>query len=697
VSISSNLTLEVENKWLSLPTASLDHQSTLSICDSENKILPTSVCDASPLVSFSDISTDEINIKHTDCIPPLPSDTRANDAFWEGIQADEGLRVGFSPQRKRNGEPPVTLSTLLSMHTLNCESDVRKAAMGHSPLVICVIVPQPRKLFYWAKDHTLTLGNVSGRWPNLPRGAPPDDVRLRAVSGEANEPIGASCQLVTPRGGLAVPGWHSNSTIEIPSLRWGTQLAENGVDRIPFWGDAAAGWADGTFRAPPNALRTLSIPSPTHATVYACTIGGVAIGALGRVALHDDSGVVNVTVRIEHTAFSWNAQARSRWPADNTFDEFAGAPDALLACYVPRVASPLRLKFGSLKIADASAALCMQPHLSNSTVAARRALCERADAPGAWVAASEPGAIGPSRDGRWWRAHDCVFHTPRLVPRCLASKWSGVAFFGDSHIRRAWKDLIGLTPPHKPVVRTNVSTASAWCAGREDSRPCICEDGNEGGSFDESIGVFGGGDTASPRIAWAWGGTALVGPSWRDELATALGRLRSLNDGRLPPLIVFDLVHWDAAFSTYFRFSREIDAFAAALAAATVISGSDLSMTNFSQPSPGEPNWAKAAAEAAKDSGQSVLVYRTPTFFAGEDTGNLRKFTSLRMELFHVRALKALRSALGKRLLVWDVFAMGAARAPAVSVNISASCWSGHEPSEDVGIENQVLLNALCN
>jgi hypothetical protein len=157
-------------------------------------------------------------------------------------------------------------------------------------------------------------------------------------------------------------------------------------------------------------------------------------------------------------------------------------------------------------------------------------------------------------------------------------------------------------------------------------------------------------------MSWSWGGGALVGPEWRDDLAGAMRAARDARGGALPPLLVFDLVHWDAAFSTYFRFAREVEALAAALAAEAGVPTPPLApnatvaaAATPSAPMPGAHGWAAAEANArtsAESLGASppppLLVYRTPSFFAGQDTGNLRKFTSLRLELFHEKALATL-------------------------------------------------------
>jgi hypothetical protein len=392
-----------------------------------------------------------------ECAPPQPLDAEAYAAYWAGLRADEGVRVGFAPRRDGGSVGERALSTMLPALRLSAR-DIRAAMRARAPVAtVCVIVPQPRELYVWAADHALLLEGVDGRWPQAPSGAPPDDVRVRVAGGLADEALLPSgsvrCALRAPRVGVRVPGWASDARTAVRARRWPLIDVPDG-SAIPGWGDAAELFALADARAAnESAPLFVTVPASTHATVYACELAGAAVlDALARAkrAAIQHGGGVDIFVRVEHTAFSWHSQARSRWPDTDGFDEFGGAPKAFLAMHDPRIAPPLHLLLDTLAAGAVEEAAGRSSGTKSSKI---RGLCERADAPGTWVPSPEEGALGPSHDGRWWRANDCIFAAPRLTPHCLAAHWGtgGAAFFGDSHVRRAWKDLRGLAPPHAPV------------------------------------------------------------------------------------------------------------------------------------------------------------------------------------------------------------------------------------------------------
>ena len=249
-------------------------------------------------------------------------------------------------------------------------------------------------------------------------------------------------------------------------------------------------------------------------------------------------------------------------------------------------------------------------------------------------------------------------------------------------MRRVFKDLVGRSskildlrgPPPAPA-------DSWWCAGREEDFDCVCADAAHGPTDIDNnplTGLYAQGDTwwadggagdLSPvraRAAFEWS-VGFMFPDWREDLRAAAARAGPLD------AVVFDLVHWDASFSTLARFEHELLDASAALAAA------------FPPP--------------------TRLVYRTPSYFAGDDAGAYndknkgRRWNSrAKIERMHELALAALRAGpLRDRLLVWDVYAIGAARPHATTVGQIAACPNGHERSEDVALANQVLLNLLCD
>ena len=589
------------------------------------------------------------------CSPPPLADAAAVAAFFAALSPTSSGLVAFGGDAISLGGLPRT-------------AVVDAAPAAAAPLLVCVAVPQPRALYIWQHDHRLVLSpQVTGRWPRT-HGLP-DDIRFRVFGGDRDEPLAAPCTLLTPPEGARVPSWPEAANATRLSVRWRNDAVYPDGSLGPFWGAAAEGFL------PPNESDTVTVPAPTHATVYECVLGDAALAALARVSVASGGtrGATRIAVvaSVEHASFSWHAQARSKHGDDAQFDETGGYPDALLAHYAPAALPELTIDMRGVAAAAARAAVAARPP------------CERADAPGAWVPTAEPGALGPAADGRFWRAHDCAF-TTGLTPRCLLPRFRSARFFGDSHVRRAWKDMRGRAAP---LARLGAN-ASTWCIDARAERRCVCEDGHEGGAFEEGDGrnAFGG-SGGEPRVAWAWGGGGFVERDWRGALEALLAN----DEDPRPPIVVFDSVHWDAAFSTFFRFKRELEAFIAMLA--NFFSMPDNS--TLASGAAGDAGWVAARTAAAPS--HPLLVYRTPTYYLGADTGNLRKYTAARVELFHTHALKQLRARFGGHLLVWDAFAVGAARPIATALKISDTCWSAHEPSEDTGILNDVLLNALCN
>ena len=165
--------------------------------------------------------------------------------------------------------------------------------------------------------------------------------------------------------------------------------------------------------------------------------------------------------------------------------------------------------------------------------------------------------------------------------------------------------------------------------------------------------------TAQTQLFW-W--TGFLFPHWRDDLLAA--------GAHRPDLVVFTLGHWDAAYNTLTRFEAEVPHLSAALAEA------------FPPP--------------------ALLVFRTPSFFAGDDTwaekNQGRRWYS-HAKVARMRALlldELLGGALRGRLLVWDVFAVGAGRPLNETKQQSATCRAGHERSEFAALQNLLLVNMLC-
>jgi hypothetical protein len=137
-----------------------------------------------------------------------------------------------------------------------------------------------------------------------------------------------------------------------------------------------------------------------------------------------------------------------------------------------------------------------------------------------------------------------------------------------------------------------------------------------------------------------------------------------------PGLVVFTLGHWDTAYSVLARFEEEIRHLSTTLAEA------------FPPP--------------------TLLVFRTPSFFAGDDTwaeknqgrrwyshGKISRMRELLLD-------ELLGGQLHGRLVVWDVFAVGAGRPVNETKLQSGTCRAGHERSELTQLQNTLLFNMIC-
>ena len=389
---------------------------------------------------------------------------------------------------------------------------------------------------------------------------------------------------------------------------------------------------------------------------------------------------VAITARVEHVAWTWHTFQNASCNGDCT-----PAHPPANTVYSPTVLPPLTLEL-SAPPPPGQAAGSLPP--------CRGAL---AAAGGGWRAhGSAAGALGPSRHGLWWHGNGCALAplSAGAAAQCLNARLNGTfLLLGDSNIRRAWKSLAGLSPSHgaRAVLgaldaAAAASPHSAWCGwGRSGgsgndrgSRVCICEDASEQGAFSARHG--------SEPTAAAYFGAATAVFDWLPGLTepatwrAALARWAPGWSGKRPFLletsgvsaVVFDLIHWDYTFLDLFEntngqsaFGVELPAFAARLAA------------TFPPP--------------------TRIIYRTPTF-ATREPNNWHPFKSLgRMTLFHEHTLAVLREALGARLEVWDVWGMTRARPLNHTLLQMDDCKPGHDSSEEVDAQVQLLLNGLCN
>ena len=431
-----------------------------------------------------------------------------------------------------------------------------------------------------------------------------------------------------------------------------------------------------------HEARTAEVPGPRlqlvsapvgRTTTYAAHVSGAVLAALiadVTSAGGDGAASVRLTirVRVSRRAYSWDCDPK--------------------VCLPPEVGTP------SYE-ARASFELLPDSHPPRSALP----LCDlqNSNAPGRWVQTdvdgrAPPGALGAGRALKWaWEPRTCSLRpfTPADVRSCFERRgWTSVLMLGDSNIRRDWKVFAGLADSRvsPDALGALAPGNSAWCVDRRADANCVCEDNAEQGTF-----------TADTKFQeWTKAcGYARIGNTWllrdwftgfvpeiTDSGEAILGwvEIASRYDASIaeptsmgmpvpvrPPygVVIFDLVHWDVAFGALEGFEEKAVRFGALLADA--------------HPAP------------------TLIVYRTPNFFAGSPTEGRPMKSITRMRAFHEAALRALRSALGSRLIVWDVHAMTEALPLDASTAMNARCDTGHYPSEVLDVTVGVLLNAMCN
>jgi len=549
---------------------------------------------------------------------------------------------------------------------------------------VCVLllIQQPASVAVWEhRELDLPFVVPDDRFDEVPRagtapasdypaaaGAPPDDFLLRVrARGGAEVDAGARLALLTPPGGA--PG--------------------GGGGARPWPAAAAPLPAGAAWHAPPRF------------TAYAGAVAGAAFERARAAAGGGGGGgplAGALAAHVERAAWTWNAgpsrtlhadRTRDPFPGEGDFDDLRGFERARAPRFAPADVEPLNFTLVG--------APPPPPPLPPPAARAGAPACATADR-GVWARAPSPGALARAPGGPWWRpdACDARAFSPAAVARCLA-RTPRALFLGDSHMRRHFKDLVGRSSKIADLrgALPPAPGASWWCVGREAEVDCACADATHrptdidnnpltafykehdtwwarGGEI--ALGPAAGA-APSPVLARAdlrwWVG--FLFPDWAEDLARTAAEAAAAAGA--PDLVVFDLGAWDASFGNLARFEAELPGLARALAAA------------FPPP--------------------ARLVYRTPTFFAGDDAvdgagdGNKgRRWVSHgKLARMHAAARAHLEAApeLAGRLVVWDVWAVGEARPVAETRAQAAACVNGHEPSEDVSVENNILFNLLCD
>ncbi|KAI8368216.1 uncharacterized protein BYT42DRAFT_504122 [Radiomyces spectabilis] len=353
-------------------------------------------------------------------------------------------------------------------------------------------------------------------------------------------------------------------------------------------------------------------------------------------------------------------------------------------------------------------------------------LCKGADHAGRWL--SWPGdpqhaiqrVAGLNRHNKFWAPYNCRYRhiTYPQFNRCLARKYSlGIEAYGDSNMRRSikkflsrgrwcrdwskrWQMDIPLRSfPANYTTPMYASSPADWKWTMDDMQPvaCYCEDYQERSWnrawFDpmtrrnnvllentpeesDALGWDTEWDSGSYDVttrdgailrSYKWDGlTALNNPSWEsaftDGNATSTGR---------PDIAIFSLGNWDATYMRFEDFVHELDKLNTHIHARFIGPGKE-------------------------DGRQTTIIYRTAQYYCCRVDNTVRR---RRLNSDRVRAFDSFARMVFKNLLnavIWDTFTMGESQTLDVKKE-SIQCASNHAAADHVEIENQVLMNSLCN
>ncbi|KAJ1990415.1 hypothetical protein GGI26_003540 [Coemansia sp. RSA 1358] len=308
-------------------------------------------------------------------------------------------------------------------------------------------------------------------------------------------------------------------------------------------------------------------------------------------------------------------------------------------------------------------------------------LCTKSDSDGRWVSVNDlpfdaSRVLPPDNHNRVWLPYSC-----RLKPisyadfsRCLVDKYPLIHWFGDSNTRRALK---------------KVTSLGKWCSTKPDinSLTCLCNDNmeqysrynsnmriapidmdpiNGGVAAHVKNGFYGEVVSNKSRIvAFKWDGlTSFNQPAWSHSFDMGM----QSHMGK-PTVAIFGLTNWDTAFSTRSFFASEVD------------------------------RLVRLVENEYSDS--THIVIRTGQYYcctSDKDMHWKRRYSRLRNRYFDKYLIESFKGRLGGRraVSVWDVTSVSERR-PYVARDEINSCPANHVRSEIVEIENQLLINSMCN
>lgn len=328
------------------------------------------------------------------------------------------------------------------------------------------------------------------------------------------------------------------------------------------------------------------------------------------------------------------------------------------------------------------------------------------------------GIAGLTRDGKYWAPYQCRYRhiSYEQFNRCAANKYPrGMDLYGDSNIRRSVKKFVShgqwcknweqhinsplLPQDQAPIVNQSLvkrqeegynSPEEYRYINPSQTRSCYCEDYSEeywkqewfngnARRFDLqytnsvaqslALGLTEWDEKPTDNItylhthdvvpisSYKWDGlTYLNSPTWDTAVPTS---------SKPVDIAIFSLGNWDAAFARLEPFLNDVE-----ILIRQIKEHYDLSKTR--------------------------IIYRTAQYYCCrvDTSGRTRQVSGPRMDAFDKEVQLKFRLELNAE--IWDTYTLGESK-PWDEKITSITCPSNHVPADQVEIENQVLMNGLCN
>jgi hypothetical protein len=160
-----------------------------------------------------------------------------------------------------------------------------------------------------------------------------------------------------------------------------------------------------------------------------------------------------------------------------------------------------------------------------------------------------------------------------------------------------------------------------------------------------------------PVSSYKWDGlTYLNIPGWQDAVPSS------------PPqadIAIFSLGNWDAAFGELEPFIRDVD-------------------------------YLIRQIKQHYDLTKTKIIYRTAQYYCCriDVSGRTRQISGPRLDIFESETIRMFKEQL--QADIWDTYSLAESKTFDEKM-VAITCSSNHVPADQVEIENQVLMNGLCN